>query len=98
MLHDDVRAIVRDELMKMFASVATEPVTPDRWITLNDALVPLGYPSYSALHKDIRTGLFRMGKEVRDRRKPGSKKALLQINLSRAQKRLLEDHSNRRAA
>ena len=94
--HDDIRAIVREELRRIFAG-PTEPATPDRWVSLKDAVEPLGYPSYSAVHKDVQAGLFRMGKEVRDRRKAGAKIAKLQINLQRAQKRLLEDPANRRA-
>jgi hypothetical protein len=96
MSHDDIRKIVRDELIKMFASLTTEPTTPNRWVALKDAVVPLGYPSYSALHKDVSAGVFRMGDEIRDRRKPGAKIARLQINLQQAQKRLSEDPSIRR--
>ena len=97
MLHDDIRAIVREELQKIFAGLTTSQATTDRWVTLKDAVEPLGYPSYGALHKDVRAGVFRIGKEVRDRSKPGAKIARLQINLSRAHKRLLEDPTNRRA-
>jgi hypothetical protein len=96
MLHDEVRAIVREELQRIFAG-STEAATPDRWVNLTDAVEPLGYPSYGALHKDVRAGVFRMGKEIRDRRKPGAKMAKLQINVQRAQKRLLEDPATRRA-
>ena len=96
MLHDEVRAIVREELQRIFVG-STEPTAPDRWVSLKDAVVSLGYPSYGAIHKDVRAGVFRMGKEIRDRRKPGAKQARLQINVQRAQKRLLEDPANRRA-
>ena len=96
-IHDDIRAIVREEILKIFATIATDPTPPDRWVALKDAVEPLGYPSYGALHKDVRAGVFRLGKEVRDRSKPGAKIARLQINIQRAQKRLLEDPANRRA-
>ena len=97
MTHDEVRQILREELLKVLASVATDPTPPDRWVALKDAVEPLGYPSYGALHKDVRAGVFRLGKEVRDRRKSGANAARLQINIQRAQKRLLEDPANRRA-
>ena len=97
MLHDDVRAIVREELQKIFAGLTTSQATTDRWVAFKDAVEPLGYPSYGALHKDVASGVFRMSKEIRDRRKPGAKIARLQINIQRAQKRLLEDPANRRA-
>lgn len=96
-INDDIRAIVREEIQRIFSAVASEPTTPDRWVSLKDAVETLGYPSYSAIHKDVQAGVFRMGKEIRDRRKPGAKIAKLQINVQRAQKRLLEDPANRRA-
>ena len=97
MLHDDVRAIVREELQKIFAGLTTSQATTDRWVSLKEAVGPLGYPSYTALHKDVQAGIFRIGKEVRDRRKSGAKIARLQINLPRTHKRLLEDPASRRA-
>jgi hypothetical protein len=99
MTHEDIRAIVQEEILKFFAtlgSTAGESSKSDQWVPLRDAVKPLGYPSYQALHKDVRAGVFRMGKEIRDRRKPGAKTARLQINIQRAQKRLLEDPANRR--
>lgn len=99
MLHEDIRAIVREEFIKILSTLGSatlESAKPDRWVALKEAVEPLGYPSYPALHKDVQAGVFRMGKEVRDRRKPGAKIARLQINLPRAHKRLSEDPANRR--
>jgi hypothetical protein len=96
-INDDIRAIVREEIQRIFSAVVSEPTTPDRWVALKAAVEPLGYPSYAAIHKDVQAGVFRMGKEIRDRRKPGAKIARLQINVQRAQKRLLEDSATRRA-
>ncbi len=92
---DQVAAIVREVLAEMLGVSASQNQTG--WVALKDAVEPLGYPSYKALHKDVAAGLFRMGKEVRDRRKAGAQSARLQINLERAQKRLMEDAANRRA-
>lgn len=96
---DEIRTIVREEVLKIFATLVSttgEPSKPDRWVDLKEAVTALGYPSYASLHKDCRAGVFRLGKEIRDRRKPGAKMARLQINIQRAQKRLLEDPANRR--
>jgi hypothetical protein len=93
----------RNEIKQMIIEVLGEMLEASMgrqqagWVALKDAVDPLGYPSYKALHKDVAAGVFRMGKEIRDRRKPGSKQARLQINLERAQKRLMEDPANRRA-
>jgi hypothetical protein len=93
---EEVKAIVREVLAEMLGVSAGENQAAG-WVSLKDAVAPLGYPSYKALHKDVAAGIFRMGKELRDRRKPGAKVARLQINLERAQKRLMEDPANRRA-
>jgi hypothetical protein len=92
---DAIKQIVREVLGELLqASTGTQQTG---WVALKDAVAPLGYPSYKALHKDVASGVFRSGKEIRDRRKPGAKMARLQINLDRAQKRLMEDPANRRA-
>lgn len=93
---DELKAMMREVFAEMIG-VSVGGQSPTGWVNLKDAVSPLGYPSYKALHKDVVAGLFRMGKEVRDRRKAGAKLARLQINLERAQKRLMEDPANRRA-
>jgi hypothetical protein len=92
---EELKTIVREVLAEMLGVSAASQQTG--WVSLKDAVSPLGYPSYKALHKDVAAGLFRLGQEVRDRRKAGAKLARLQINLERAQKRLMEDAANRRA-
>lgn len=92
----------RSEIKKIVREVLLELLQPqilaesDQWLDLVDAWETLGYPSYGALYKDVQAGLFRKGKEVCDRRKPGAKKARLQINPAAARKRLQEDPSKRR--
>jgi hypothetical protein len=90
-----LKEIVREVLAEMIAA----PSVPNQggWVALKDAVLPLGYPSYKALHKDVCAGVFRVGKEVRDRRKPGAKQARLQINIEAAQRRLGEAPANRRS-
>lgn len=88
----EVKAIVREVLREM---LEPQPES-DQWCDLPKAWQPLGYPSYDALYKDVQRGLFRQGKETRDRRKPGAKLARLQIDLAAARKRLQEDPAKRR--
>jgi hypothetical protein len=93
---DQLAPIIREILAEMLGFPLAEN-QQSGWVALKDAVKPLGYPSYKALHKDVAAGLFRMGKEVRDRRTLGANQAVLQINLDMAQKRLMEDPANRRA-
>lgn len=88
----ELKALVREILIEM---LQPQPES-DQWHDLPKAWQPLGYPSYTALYKDCQRGLFRQGKELRDRRKPGAKLAKLQIDLAAARKRLQEDPAKRR--
>jgi hypothetical protein len=92
---DELKVAIREVMAEMLGISTGQQQTG--WVALKDAVIPLGYPSYKAIHKDIASGMFRMGQEIRDRRKPGAKLARLQINLEKAQKRLTEHHANRRA-
>lgn len=93
---EELKSLIREVLAEMFTK-GSQADGGDRWVSLKDAVEPLGYPTYNALHKAVQSGVFRMGKELRDRRKPGAKLARLQIHLGKAQRRLNEDPSNRRA-
>ena len=95
---DLIRQIVRETIAEMFSPIVnTSQAEPDQqWQNLKSAWEPLGYPSYSALYKDVRSGLFRQGKELCDRRKPGAKIARLQIDLIAARRRLRENPAKRR--
>jgi hypothetical protein len=91
-----IKAVIQEVLAEMLGMSDTH--TQAGWVSLKDAVSPLGYPSYKALHKDVcADGVFRLGKEVRDRRKPGAKLARLQINIELAQRRLGENPANRRS-
>lgn len=99
MTPEEVRQIARSEILKLLSEMtaaASTPQTDSQWIGLKKAWKPLGYPSYDALYKDVEAGLFRSGKELCDRRKPGAKIARWQIDLVAARKRLAEDPSKRR--
>jgi hypothetical protein len=98
MSHDEIEAIVRRVVTEMFAPiVGNQPEPTEQWVSLRQAWQPLGYPSYDALYSDVHSGLFRQGKEVCDRRKPGAKIAKHQIDIVAARKRLKENPAMRRA-
>lgn len=67
------------------------------WFNLTEAWEQLGYSSYASLWAAARSGLFREGKELRDRRRPGSKRARWQIDIPAAQTRLNTPHDKRSA-
>lgn len=83
-----MRELMPEVLIELLGGVQQN--TSDQWIDLEDAWEKLGYPSYNALYKTVQSGLFREGKEVRDRRKPGAKLAKWQINVALANKRLTQ--------
>jgi hypothetical protein len=92
---EELKGLIREVMAEMFASFQPEPT--EQWLSLRQAWKPLGYPSYNALYGDVNSGLFRQGREVCDRRKPGAKIARLQIDIVAARKRLKQDPAMRRA-
>lgn len=96
MNRDEMKALMRELLIEILTGATEQSDEASRWTSLKEAWKPLGYPSYSALYKDVQGGLFRLGKELCDRRKPGAKIARLQIDLVSARKRLQQDPSKRR--
>lgn len=93
MKRDEIKAIVREVLAEMLG--ISQPVA-EQWVNLQEAWQQLGYPSYTALYKDVQAGLFRDGKELCDRRKPGARKARWQLDVIAARKRLREHPAKRR--
>ena len=93
----EIRSIVREFLIELLSPGALSQDAGEQWLGLNKAWIPLGYPSYQALHRDVHGGLFRTGKELRDRRKPGAKIARWQIDIIAAGRRLKQDPSKRRS-
>lgn len=95
-----IREVVIDVLRELVTSSSRQPKEaplPDKWVDLRKAWDLLGYPSYQALYKAVKSGLLRPGIEVRDRRKPGARIARWQVNLAAAHKRLKSDPTTRRA-
>jgi hypothetical protein len=89
-----VTAKVKRQLQHFFAPLIEEKPKVE-WVDASEAMEPLGFPSKSALYTAIATGLFRMGKEVRDRRLPGRQKPKYQLNIEACQKRLNTDPEKR---
>jgi hypothetical protein len=93
-----IKVLVQEVLIEILLSSSSLPTqTSEQWISLKKAWILMGYPSYQALHRDVKRGLFRKDKELRDRRKPGAKIARWQIDIVAAGKRLKEDPSKRRS-
>jgi len=69
----------------------------EEWLDTSLAWQPLGYKNYRALYGAIKSGLLRIGpgKEVRDRRPPGSKRPCYQVHIGRANERLETPHDRR---
>jgi len=97
MTRDEIQSIVRETLIDLLCPGSLSQNAAEQWMGLDKAWTPLGYPSYQALHRDVKQGLFRLGKELRDRRKPGAKIARWQIDITAAGRRLKQDPSKRRS-
>jgi hypothetical protein len=101
MTPDEISALVdariKEILRELLSPVLGEATDGESdWVPLKVAYKRLGYESRARLYGDIAAGLFRIGTEVRDRRKPGRKKPVYQINISLAEKRLVENPIKRR--
>lgn len=63
----------------------------------SEAWKVLGFPSYKALNYAYHSGLFRIGKEVLDRTKPGARRKTYLMNIPACLERLKEEGHQRRA-
>lgn len=68
-----------------------------QWYDTNLAYKLLGYDEAEQLRDAVRSGLLRVGYEVRDRRKPQAKLPRYQFHIEKCQNRLLELPEKRRA-
>ena len=89
-----IEAVVRRELKKLFAHLIQQE--PEEWVDANEAAKLLGFPSSKGLYEAIASGLFRQGKEVRDRRLPGRKKPRYQFHVPSCNKRLDQQPEKRK--
>jgi hypothetical protein len=66
------------------------------WIDTAEAATLLGYDDPRQLRQAVHTGLFRLGIEVRDKRKPNAHKPRWQFHIELRHKRLKEKPEKRK--
>ena len=66
-------------------------------LSLKDAVSALGYQSERQIYRDIEDGLLRVGIEIEDRRRPGTKKARYFVNIAAVRERLNSPPEKRKA-
>src|SRR6476646_3154870 len=89
-LEEIVAVLVRQELAKMLGLTPNNTHPNQEWFNASQAYQILGYEKAKHLYEAVHSGLFRLGKEVRDRRSPGSHRATYQFHIARCEARLLE--------
>ena len=85
----DIIAIARDEFKKLLTNGIGDinKSTPE-YLPTSEAWKPLGFNNPKQLLKAIENGLFRLNKEVQDRRGQHSQKARYFFNIGACLKRL----------
>ena len=85
----EVRAIARDEFKKLLMQGIGEiDNNIPEYLPTSEAWKALGFSNYRQLLKAIENGLFRLDKEVQDRRGQQSQKARYYFNIKACLKRL----------
>ncbi|MEM9272346.1 MAG: hypothetical protein AAGA80_05205 [Cyanobacteria bacterium P01_F01_bin.143] len=85
----DIRAIARDEFKKLLTNgIGDISNTNPQYLPTSEAWKTLGFTSSKQLLKAIENGLFRLNKEVQDRRGQRSQKARYYFNIKACIKRL----------
>lgn len=82
-----LREAVREILSEM---LGVNSVSDRQFYPTSQAVKKLGYDNPDQLLAAISSGLFRIGKEVQDRRKPNAQKARYYFDLEKCKKRLTE--------
>lgn len=85
-----LKEAVREILSEMLGVERTTLNKTRRFYPTTDACKQLGYDNPSQLYDAVATGLFRLGKEVQDRRKPKAKLARYYFDIDACQSRLKE--------
>jgi hypothetical protein len=86
-----LRQAIRDILAEMLGITPQPPTSANReWYDTDPAYQLLGLKDSEQLREAVRAGLFRLGHEVRDRRKPKSKLPRYQFHIEKCHKRLEE--------
>jgi hypothetical protein len=86
-----LKQAVREVLAEMLGIPPTTPAHSTRqWYDTDPAYHLLGLDDPEQLRDGVRSGLFRLGHEVRDRRKPQAKLPRYQFHIEKCQQRLAE--------
>lgn len=80
----EIRLIIREEIAKALLNEATPP----QYAPTKTAMKLLGYSNIQTLYSAVNRGLFRIGKEVQDRRNPGAINANYYFDIKACKKRL----------
>jgi hypothetical protein len=91
---NEIRSIVRDEMSKILSPIVT-PNPPQKYLPTSKAWKELGFQTKQDLYDAVDKGLFRIGIEVVDRRKPGSTRAIYSFNIPTCQARLAQPPEKR---
>jgi len=88
-----LKQAVREVLLELLGlGMPAQAVSPAnrQWYDTDPAYQMLGFDHSNQLREAVRSGLLRVGHEVRDRRKPMAKLPRYQFHLDKCQKRLAE--------
>ncbi len=92
-----LKQAVREVLAEMLGVGIENSVAASRqWYDTSSAYSLLGLDDAEQLRDAVRSGLLRVGQEVRDRRKPQGKLPRYQFHIEKCQKRLSEKPERRR--
>ena len=83
-----LRAAVKEVLAEMLGMNHAAPASNRQWYDTDPAYKLLGFDKAEQLREAVRSGLLRVGHEVRDRRKPQARIPRYQFHIERCQKRL----------
>lgn len=93
-----LKQAVREVLAELLGiGMPTQPTSPAnrQWYDTDPAYQMLGFDDPKQLREAVRSGLLRVGLEVRDRRKPNAKLPRYQFHLEKCQQRLSEKPERR---
>ncbi|MBD2019218.1 hypothetical protein H6F43_03350 [Leptolyngbya sp. FACHB-36] len=92
-----LKQAVRDILTEMLGLPPAQASTTRQWYDTDPAYHLLGLDDPEQLREAVRSGLLRVGHEVRDRRKPSAKLPRYQFHIEKCQQRLSERPERRTA-
>jgi hypothetical protein len=97
MTPEEIVQLVQIEVQRTLAEMLGLASQPEpKIVPLRKAIFLLGYETSSQIYKDIENGLLRVGYEIEDRRRPGTKKARYYVDIPASLKRLKHPPEKRR--